>query len=147
MSTPRLIAWLAVAGLVTGPLGCGSISGSSKSSSDIVSSPFKWSSASFGSDPQGAAMYRQDVSELTVAFVDSGGELVAFQSRLGKVARDHGVSDWEADPNTYVGMGSGLRDAGLEGPAFEQWSQRLAAGQPERLEQIAYGHRLPTGTR
>lgn len=85
-----------------------SISGSSGSISDSSTS----SSPSDGkatSEPE--TLYREDVRNLTTAWVQRGGDLPSFQRDLGALARRHGIGDWESAPATWSGIEDGLHAA------------------------------------
>ena len=122
--------------LLTAAVGC-SFSDSSKSSSDSSSSPFRWSSSSSGGGDSG---YRNDISESTYAYVQTGGALPAFQRELGRVAERHGVTDWEGDPATWFAMGEGLARAGVNAGALEAFKNELADGDANRLRAIQIGY-------
>lgn len=102
----------------------GSLSTSSESISDSVqglsnsisrsSEALSRSSASIGDDDATARLrYREDVRLATDAWVGSGADVAAFLRDLGRVAERHGISDWEARPETLLGIGAGARQAGL----------------------------------
>ena len=104
-----------------------------ESSSNIASSPFKSSSKSSGGDEKKKkdaddekkeTSYQRDVRIHTAEFARSEGEpdLESFQRDLSAIAEDHGITDWEQFADTYVAIGRGLADSGLD-----DWSaQRLA---------------------
>ena len=92
--------------------GC-SISNSSDTLSNSISSPFEWSSDSSDSSSDAASAYRQDVSDYTVAFARNGGDLDAFRSGVRSLAESRGVTNWEADVLTCASIGLGLRHAEL----------------------------------
>src|SRR5262245_29574593 len=93
-----------------------SISASVESSSKVVSSPFESSSSSLKS---AETRYREDVRDHTVSYVRSGGDVQAFQAELAEVARQRGITDWEASNATWEGIGEGLARAGVSGADFE----------------------------
>ena len=47
----------------------------------------------------------------TSAYVKSGGDFDSFNRGLADIAAKHGVSNWESDTNTFIGIGQGLRVA------------------------------------
>jgi hypothetical protein len=117
----RAIVWLAAVGIV-GLAGCGSLSDSSKSSSNIISSPFTSSSGS--SSPENA--YRADVRDYTAAHVKSGGTTADLRTEIGKLAEKHGISDWEANESTYRGIGEGLGKAGYRQVEVDAFKKNMA---------------------
>ena len=106
--------------LFVSAMGC-SISESVKSSSKIVSSPFKSSGSSSPGDE-----YRQDVRDFTAAYLKSGGDAAKLKQEIGSVAEKHGVTDWENNQSTYTGLGEGLAKAGLSEVEFDAYSRTLA---------------------
>ncbi|MGD9764288.1 MAG: putative lipoprotein [Candidatus Binatia bacterium] len=116
--------------------GCSSISKS-------ISSPFESSSASFESSSEssgGRAGYREDVADYTQAYVQSGGQIDAFERGLDNIAKKHGVSNWEADEDTYVGIGAGLRRAGVTPEQFAVWKTNLSQGDAQRAAWMQKGY-------
>ena len=100
--------------------GC-SLSDSSKSSSDIISSPIKSSSGSSSPSDE----YRQDVRDFTAAYLKSGGDASRLKQEIGTVAEKHGVTDWEHNRSTYTGLGEGLRKTGLSKAELQAYQSTL----------------------
>jgi len=96
-------------------------SNSSGSISDIVSSPFKSSS---GSSPEGG--YQDEVKDFTASYLKSGGDASKLEQEVGKIAEKRGISDWENDEATYVGIGKGLHKAGLNQAELDGYKRSLA---------------------
>ena len=134
----RLFRFALMATLLAGLAGC-SISNSSETLGDSISSPFKWSSNSSDSSSGGDTAYRQDVSDYTVAFVRDGGNLDAFRTGVGRLAAQRGITDWEADTFTCASIGSGLQQARLDHHQALQFGQQLFAGHPESLAALDAG--------
>ena len=113
--------------LATYTVGC-SFSASSKGSSnssgsisDSLSSPFKSSSGS--SSPES---YSDEVKDFTASYIKSGGDAAKLEQEVGKIADKRGVSDWENDEDTYVGIGKGLHKAGLKQAELDGYKASLA---------------------
>jgi len=102
--------------------GC-SISDSVKSSFESSASSSGSSSASSGSRRDS---YVNDVSQYTEAYAKSGGQFDAFTRGLTSIAQKHGVNDWESDPDTFKGIGAGLKQAAVAPAQFEVWKQNLS---------------------
>lgn len=140
-----LVLTLALGTLV----GCSSFKSSSSpsrwsgQSSKASSSPSRWSSGSSGggeaqeSDEQS---YERDVRETAATVVQGGGGGYELMRRLGPVAAEHGISDWEGDPITYRAIGAGLAQGGLSVNAFEQVSRDIAAGSQVRGQLLLEGY-------
>lgn len=124
---PRSRALLAVALLATAPaLGCKIISAiielpsdlSAGSSRSIAGSFDSISKSSGSGGDKGAAetpnklSYNRDLREFTAAFAATSGSREDFLRGVSRIAEDHGISHWEADPLTPRSIGQGLRDAG-----------------------------------
>ena len=121
-----------------------SLSDSSASGSESSASSSK-SSASSSGDDAGAddrtdTAYRNDVRDQTVAFVESGESVDALQASIGDVARRYGMTDWEADPATYVGMGAGLAVARVRGERLTALTHELAGDDPAHRSALRRGY-------
>jgi len=95
-------------GVALAVAGC-SFSYSSESISKSVSSPLTSSSASSGSSTDES--YAQDVRDATAAHILAGGGAGELRQRIGTLAAEHGVSNWEASAATYEAIGAGLAKA------------------------------------
>ncbi len=120
-------------------LGC-SISDSSESISDSISSPSESISDSSKSSSGGDAetAYRDDVSDHTRTVVAGGGSADDVTDDLGPVARQHGITDWEARDATWVGMGRGLALAGIESADLAAYEHSLG-GDSHRIALLRRG--------
>jgi len=96
-------------------------SNSSGSISNFVSSPFTSSSGS--SSPEDA--YREEVKDFTASYVKSGGNAAQLEQEVGKIAEKRGISDWENNEATYVGIGKGLHKAGLNQAELDGYEASL----------------------
>jgi hypothetical protein len=113
--------------------------------SESSSSPFEWSSdssasSSGSSSRDRSAEYRNDVRDYAAAYVQSGGDFDTFTRGLANIAAKHGVSNWEADNNTYVGIGQGLKKAGLTPMQLDVWKTNLAKGDASKAAAIQKGY-------
>lgn len=98
--------------------GC-SISYSLGKSSDSISASLDSisdSSDSSGGDSSDVALqrYLHDVIAATVGFVSNAESSRMFQKTVTSIAQHHGVVDWEQENQTYVAMGKGLKQAGVD---------------------------------
>jgi len=142
MPISNRFAGACIAMLALAPLGC-SLSDSSKSISDSISSPFTSSSKSSKSDSQD---YRDDVRDYTAGYVKGGGSTAdGLRSGLASVARSHGVSNWEADNDTFVGVGEGLAKGGVSGAAYEGYRDAISGGDSSKAASIDKGFKSGGG--
>jgi hypothetical protein len=125
--------------LLAGPLACSfsyssqSFSDSSKSSSDSSSS------SSRSSSPNTGAAYRNDVSDYTEAYVVSGGSDGAFLNGIGGLAEKRGITDWESDENTWIGIGRGLGKTPITNVQLGVYKENWGGGDPQTMQQIQTG--------
>ncbi len=134
--------------------GC-SFSNSSGSISDSISSPStSISESSSGGDSGGqdtqpapapettedTARYRQDVSQLTLTYLKSGGELDALRSAVTDLARARGITNWEADSETAQAIGLGAGNAGLQEAEFVVFSKQLFGDDLSKLNELRRGY-------
>jgi hypothetical protein len=138
----RFIRWTALITvcLVLLPLtGCRMSRTSSRSFASLASI---WSlSASFRSSFGGRRAgldegYARDIAAVGAAFVGSGEPEAALRADVTHVAGTHGITDWEVLEETWLGLGIGLRHAGLG----EDESRDLVArvfGSPEAVLTVA----------
>lgn len=144
---------LALALVASLPLaGCKAISASITSPSDSISGSFEAiggslkaistssSGAGDGSAPDEA--YRRDLRAYAAAFVETGGTQQEFLRGITRVAELHGVTDWEAQPDTLRAIGEGLRDAGV---SEDQLRHTLEGVEPGMAARVTEGWRSPRG--
>jgi hypothetical protein len=82
-------------------------------------------SESSGGDDEPAPAYQADV-ELFAREVALRPELErGFERGIGQIAERHGISHWEARPETLRAIGAGLREAGLREAQVEPFLARV----------------------
>jgi len=115
-------------------VGC-SLSESSKSSSNSSAS------SSGSSSPESKeTQYRNDVRDFTAAYVKSGGQITDFKRRLGELAKERGITDWESNLVTYEGIGRGLGKAKVSPVELQTYTTNLAGPDPARAKAIKDGY-------
>ena len=144
-------AFAAVVALAAASLACSfsyssksisdSITSSSKSISDsVTSSSDSVSDSSTSSSPGSAASrYRKDVESYTQAFVVSGGSDSSFKSGLGEVAKKHGITDWEANDETWIGIGRGLGRTKIDDVQLGVYQKNWTGGDVNKIKLIQQG--------
>jgi len=134
--TVRIRWWPVLVVAVLLPLGC-SFSHSSKSSSNSSASSSGSSSASSeGSESR----YKKDVRDYTAAWAKSGGQLDAFQKKLGELAKQYGITNWEDNEITYRAIGEGLGKARVSKVQFEAYRDALGRSDPSKIKAIEKGY-------
>ena len=118
--------------------GC-SFSDSSKSFSDATSSII----SSPSSLPWKSKKYQDEVADYTMAYVKSsqpGADYNNFLKGLSDIAAKEGVTNWDQDSLTYVGIGKGLKKAEVEGIAFETYKKNFAKSDSTKMDEIQDGY-------
>jgi len=116
----------------------GSLSDSSKSISDsvssIISSP---SSSSKDADKE----YQIQIMDYTTAYLSTAGfERAAYVQGISEIATEAGISNWEDDENTLIGIGRALKKAKLTGSVYETYKKSLADSKESRMLIIQKGY-------
>ena len=142
----HVLALLAVCGLCAGCAFFNSSSTASESLQSIstslrsVSNSVQSSSESSFGDDGGVAAYGRDVRNFTAAFVDSDASRDEFLRNLGRIAEAHGITHWERERATYVAVGAGLRQAGVDRVALRTFQESLAGADPAVVESLLEGY-------
>ncbi len=114
-----------------------SSSDSSKSIFDSAASPFKSSSDSVGDEKEA---YENDVADYTAEFVvSSTGTMDNFREHVGELAKDHGITNWESDRYTYLGIGRGMKKAKLGKPQISAFTESMSGNDPMKKQAIEDG--------
>ena len=133
-SSLRLMLAVVLLGAPLLAQGC-SFSASSKSSSD--SSASSSGSSSPGTNEQS---YMEDVRDYTASFVKSGGRIEDFKVRLGEIAKQHEITNWEENLVTYEGIGRGLGKAKASQVEVDTYTANLAGGDARKADAIKRGY-------
>jgi hypothetical protein len=127
-----------------------SISNSSETLSDSISSPFEWSSSS---SPGGGSAYREDVSDYTVAYAKWSGpraggsqEVQVFRAGMSRLALHRGISNWEEDAITCASVGQGLQLADVDEAVFEQFAASVFGADAGKLRNLRAGYEATVAT-
>ncbi|AOP33390.1 hypothetical protein A0128_05745 [Leptospira tipperaryensis] len=113
-----------------------SLSGSIKAISGSVSSIF---SSSSSDDEKKEKAYLKDVRDLTAMHVENGFQEIEFKNDLTTLALQNGLTNWKSLRVTYLGIGSGLKKAGVSDERFQTFVQGLGTSKPEIVESIQKG--------
>ena len=142
---------LQILGLMVGAFcvgGCSisvSIGASLEGSSASISSPFESSSASSTpAKPEDKTAeqqaYLRDIRDFTAAQLKRSDNLDEFRKKLSKVAKKHGVSDWEARATTWVGIGEGVEAVGMSTTQAQATIDMLANGHADWASAMRQGY-------
>ena len=138
----RACALAGAAALAATSLAC-SFSYSSKSFSDSSGSSSDSSSDSSGSSKSSSESdskeYREDVESYTRAFVTSGGTASSFMSGIGDLAHKRGITNWEADENTWIGIGRGLGRSKIDEVQLGVYQTNWSGGDANKVKLIQKG--------
>ncbi len=117
-------------GLLVCTSGCASM-GASSASSGSISSLSASSMAGAAAHPA----YDSDVRMIASSAIESGASESEVLRSVGRVAAEHGVSDWEVQASTYVALGEGLRIGGADEDHVRVLAPKLTGhnGEAEKL--------------
>ena len=115
-------------------------SSASSSASSDSSSRSSTNSSRSGSSSDRQMLYREEVRSYTSASVRSGLQFDAFEKELGELARSHGLTHWEEDETTYVGIGEGLGDAAVGAAQLEMYKASFSRSDPLKMQAIQRGY-------
>ncbi|MFA5984124.1 MAG: putative lipoprotein [Methylococcaceae bacterium] len=107
----------------------------SDSTSSIISSPSSISGKS--------KKYQNEIADYTMAYVKSSkpsDNYTNFLKGISDIAAKKGINNWEQDALTYMGIGKGLKKAGIEGVAYETYKDNFAGGSAQNREYIQNGY-------
>ena len=125
----ELVSAVLLALVLLAPLGC-SISASSSGSS---------------SPENKETQYRNDVRDFTASYVKSGGRMDEFRRRLGDLARERGITNWEDNLVTYDGIGRGLGKAQASQVELDTYTANLSGGNANKAKAIRSGYDAEKG--
>ena len=86
--------------------------GASRSIAGSLDSMSKSSGSSEGGTTPNKASYARDLREFAAFASATSASREDFLRGITRIAADHGISHWEADPATSLAIAEGLRDAG-----------------------------------
>jgi hypothetical protein len=98
------------------------------------------SNSSTSSSPESdESKYQKDVESYTQAFVASGGSDALFLSGIGDLARKRGITDWESNESTWVGIGRGLGRTKIDKVQLGVYEKNWAGGDAKKIQWIQKG--------
>ncbi|WP_000328836.1 putative lipoprotein, partial [Leptospira interrogans] len=83
--------------------------------------------------------YLKDVRDLTAMHVENGFQEIEFKNDLTTLALHNGLTNWKSLRVTYVGIGSGLKKAGVNEDKFQTFLSEIGTSNPEIVESIRKG--------
>jgi hypothetical protein len=123
--------------ILTAMTGC-SLYTSSRSVSDSSDSSESSSRSSTSKDKR--SYYQDDVRRYVAASAASTHALDALEKRLGEIAQSHGITNWEEDETTFVAIGRGLHDAGVDNTRLETYTAHFSRSDSSRLQAMQHGY-------
>jgi hypothetical protein len=139
----RTWSWTMAAAVLCalGAPGCfksSTLQASFEGSSDSSSSPSK---SSGGDEDEKKLAYERDVGDVTARHAAGGvDDPRALEKDVSAVAASYGVTDWEQDAHTYVGIGRGLAAAGVREPELTQFADALSHSDARYRDWIRSGY-------
>lgn len=136
-SSLRLVLAVVLLGAPLLAQGCSLSASSASSSNSSASSSESSSSSSPGNKEQ---KYMEDVRDYTASFMKSGGRSADFKARLGEIALQYEITNWEENLVTYEGIGRGLGKAKASPIEVDTYTANLTGGDPKKAEAIKRGY-------
>lgn len=124
--------------------GC-SFSASSESSSDSSASSSE-SSASILSSPSSSSSenkkeYQLQIMNYTSAYITSSEfDRAVYTRGISEIATGHGITNWEDDEATLIGIGRGLKKSSITGSLYETYKSNIANANITRMQMIQKGY-------
>jgi len=136
----RSLAIAALVSLLFGALGCVTLSRSSMSSASLASamSSLQSSSAMWAANDDG---YARNIASLTSSAVRAGADQQTFLRDVGRIAAEHGVTDWEGRDVTFLAIGVGLKSGGLAEEEARSFERSTFGDDARARELILEGYR------
>jgi len=79
--------------------------------------------------------------DYTAAYLSTAAfERAAFVQGISEIATANGVTNWEDDEATLVGIGRALKKAKLTGGVYETYKKSLGDANPLRMQMIQKGY-------
>ena len=117
----------------------------SAGSSKSIAGSFDAISTSSGSGTEeptpNKTSYHRDLRQYAAVFVRGEGTREEFLRGVSRIAEDHGITHWEAEPVTPRAIGEGLRDANLSEAEMNAFADSVGRNRPEaQLALEGYQH-------
>jgi len=113
----------------------------SKSSGSISDSSTSLLSSPSSSSTDASKAYEVKIMDYTAAYLSTAAfERAAFVQGISEIATANGVTNWEDDEATLVGIGRALKKAKLTGGVYETYKKSLADVNPLRMQMIQKGY-------
>lgn len=125
-----LAALLMSSALALGCVAAGSTSASLGSISSISGS----SASSTAHHHNHHSAYSNDVRESTATAIIAQASTAEVLRSVSRAAKQHGISDWEAEQDSFIALGEGLRQAGLTPNQAQKWISRLSPGNQQNAQ-------------
>ncbi len=114
-------------------LGCVA-AGSTSASLGSISSISGSSASSAANHHHHHSAYYNDVRESTATAIIAQASTAEVLRSVSRAAKQHGISDWEAQQDSYIALGEGLRQAGLTPNQAQKWIARLSPGNQQNAQ-------------
>lgn len=83
--------------------------------------------------------YESDVETLTYLFIQSGKNH-SFSYEIQQIGLEHGITMWQQEASSYLGIGRGLRKAGLKQNDLDSFFQKAKFENPQIIRLVQKGY-------
>lgn len=137
---PYLLSAIITLGLIQG-CSFSASSGSSSTSSDSSSDSSASSSGSSASSSGDEKEYEVAIMNYTSAYLTTAEfDRYAFNKGISEIAMSNGITNWEDDEATLMGIGRALKKTGMSGNVYETYKKSLADSSQIRMQMIEKGY-------
>ncbi|GBF50587.1 hypothetical protein LPTSP4_21130 [Leptospira ryugenii] len=98
-------------------------------------------SISKATEEEKAAMYQKDIEAAIVLLHEEPKSASELERELQNIAMKHGISNWQGQSVTYVGIGKGLRLAGAKESEFLALKDTLALQNQSIAKHLEEGYK------
>ena len=87
--------------------------------------------------------YQLEVLNYTSAYVTSTEfSRFSFTRGISEIATANGITNWEDDEATLIGIGRGLQNSNISGSLYETYKKSLANSNTSRMQMIQKGYKM-----
>lgn len=116
-----------------------SISTALNSVSSVSKSLASISASSASNDDEKSSLFIQDVESVTYLFMT--GRIESWEEEMERTAQKYGYLTWKENPNSFFGIGRGLKKARISEKDFEYFSNRLINKNSQLYKFLNLGYR------
>lgn len=140
---PLLLSCFFVIPLIDGCSFSTSSTSSESSYNSSESSSDSSSSSTSSSSSEDEKEYENQIMDYTTVYLTIAEyDRFAFLKGISEIATENGITNWEDDEVTMIGIGRGLRNSRMTGSVYETYKKSIAGSNEFRLLNIQKGYNM-----